>query len=208
MGGAATALTPGGAVFLTSFAESGRELLATTIFEGSTQFASGLSLREASEEAMEALEASSLDYYTALRNALYEIDRLREKGLTEAEFELTRDFLLNYSKLWVQTQAVRLGFHMDSRFYGMPYYIDEIEKRLAAMSVEDVNRAARKYLSTDNYVAVLVTGPPATWFALSQKGPQGRWLIASWAVFIGVVALFFAHRVGVMIDVLIRHGAG
>jgi phospholipid-binding lipoprotein MlaA len=65
-------LTPGGAVFLSGFAESGSELLATTIFEGSTQFASGLSLRDASGEAMDALEASSLDYYASLRNAFYQ----------------------------------------------------------------------------------------------------------------------------------------
>ena len=65
-------LTPGGAVFLTGFADAGGELLATTIFEGSTQFASGLSLRDASDESMKALEASSIDYYASLRNAFYQ----------------------------------------------------------------------------------------------------------------------------------------
>lgn len=105
----------------------------------------------------------------ALRNALYEIDRLHDKGMTQAELDLTRDFLINYSKLWVQTQASRLGFHMDSRFYGMPYFVDEIEKRLQAMTVEEVNRAARKYLSTDSYVAVLVTGNAEELKAQLQK---------------------------------------
>jgi zinc protease len=46
---------------------------------------------------------------------------------------------------------------MDSRYYGMPYYIDEIQSRLKKMTVNDVNAAIKKYLSTDNYEAILVT---------------------------------------------------
>jgi len=93
----------------------------------------------------------------ALRNALWEVDRLVEKGLTKEEFELTRDFLVNYSKLWAQTLSDRLGFLMDSEYYGMPYYIDEIDRRLAAMSVEEVNRAVKKHIQTARYDAVFVT---------------------------------------------------
>jgi zinc protease len=97
------------------------------------------------------------DAQFALRAALYEVQRLREKGLTQQEFEDTRDFLLNYTKLWAQSLPNRLGFQMDSRFYGTPYYIDEVDRRLKTMKVEEVNAAIRKYLSTDNYDAVLVT---------------------------------------------------
>ena len=46
---------------------------------------------------------------------------------------------------------------MDSRFYGMPYYIDEIDKRLKNLTVDQVNAAIRKYFQTDNYQAVFVT---------------------------------------------------
>jgi len=57
----------------------------------------------------------------------------------------------------VQDLSSRLGYHMDSRWYGMPYFLDEIQSRLARLTVEDVNRAASKYLSTDSFDAVLVT---------------------------------------------------
>ncbi|HSN88208.1 MAG TPA: pitrilysin family protein, partial [Thermoanaerobaculia bacterium] len=97
------------------------------------------------------------DAQFALRAGLYEVQRLRDRGLTKEEFELTRDFLLNYTKLWAQSQDIRLGFHMDSKFYGMPYFIDEADARLKKMTVEDVNAAIRKHLSADNYEAVLVT---------------------------------------------------
>ncbi|HEY0555320.1 MAG TPA: pitrilysin family protein, partial [Thermoanaerobaculia bacterium] len=97
------------------------------------------------------------DAQFALRAALYEIQRLRDEGMTEADFNLSRDFVLNYSKLWAQSLDERLGFTMDSKFYGMPYYIDEIQTRLKSLTVADVNAAIKKYLSTDNYDAVLVT---------------------------------------------------
>jgi zinc protease len=97
------------------------------------------------------------DAQFALRAGLYEVQRLRDQGMTEAEFNLTRDFLLNYSKLFAQSLGDRLGYAMDSRFYGMPYYIDEIQARLPKLTVAEVNAAIKKYLSTDNYQAVIVT---------------------------------------------------
>ncbi len=36
---------------------------------------------------------------------------------------------------------------MDSKFYGMPYYIDEIDTRLKKMTVAEVNAAIKKYLN-------------------------------------------------------------
>jgi zinc protease len=97
------------------------------------------------------------DAQFALRAGLYEVERLRERGLTKEEFELTRDFLVNYSKLWAQSLSDRLGFHMDSEYYGTPYFIDEIDQRLKSMTVEQVNAAVKKYINTDNYEAVIVT---------------------------------------------------
>ena len=97
----------------------------------------------------------------ALRDAIYEVDRLIEKGITEEEFELTRDFVTNYSKLWARTLSNRLAFLMDSSYYDMPYYIDEIDSRLATMTVDEVNAAIRKYLQTENFHGVLVTNNAA-----------------------------------------------
>jgi zinc protease len=93
----------------------------------------------------------------ALRDAIYEVNRLVERGMTQEEFELTRKFVTNYSKLWARTLSNRLGFLMDSEFYGMPYYIDEIDSTLAAMTLDDVNAVIKKYLHTDNFHAVMVT---------------------------------------------------
>jgi phospholipid-binding lipoprotein MlaA len=65
-------LTPGGAFFLSGFTETGSQLVVTTLWQNSTEIAEGFTTREAAGEAMDALEASSLDYYAALRNAYYQ----------------------------------------------------------------------------------------------------------------------------------------
>jgi zinc protease len=101
------------------------------------------------------------DAQFALRGILYELERLIRDGMTSANFELTRSFLTNYTKLWTQTLSDRLGFALDSRYYGMSPFIDEIEQRLAKVSVDDVNRVIRKYLQTANLRIVLVTADAA-----------------------------------------------
>ena len=50
---------------------------------------------------------------------------------------------------------------MDSEFYGMSYYIDEIDSKLAGMTVDEVNAAIAKYLQTENFHGVLVTNSAA-----------------------------------------------
>jgi zinc protease len=97
----------------------------------------------------------------AVRAAIYEVDRLIRDGIGHAEFVLARDFLVGYSKLWARSLGDRLGFHLDSRFFGMPYFIDEIDRRLKAATVDDVNRAIRTYLQTDRFAAVVVTDDAA-----------------------------------------------
>jgi zinc protease len=109
------------------------------------------------------------DAQFALRAGLYEVQRLRDRGLTQEEFALTRDFLINFTKLWAQSLPDRLGFQMDSEFYGTPYFIDEADKRLRAMKVEDVNAAVKKYLNLDNFAAVLITDNAAQVQDMLQK---------------------------------------
>jgi phospholipid-binding lipoprotein MlaA len=65
-------ITPGGQVLLSGFINPGGELLFTVFVEGSTELAEGFATREASGDALAALEASSIDYYAALRSAYYQ----------------------------------------------------------------------------------------------------------------------------------------
>ncbi len=88
---------------------------------------------------------------------MWELKNLVDKGLTREDFENTRKFLINYSKLWVSTMSRRLGYQMDSEFYGTDYYIDAIVKELNSLTLDDVNSAIKKYLHpSDIKIAVVV----------------------------------------------------
>ena len=92
----------------------------------------------------------------AIRAAMREVQLLVEKGMTKDQFQTTRDFVVNYSKLWVQTQSRRLGYVMDSEFYGIPYYVDYVAKQLSTLTVDDVNAAIKKHLQANNYYLAIV----------------------------------------------------
>lgn len=100
----------------------------------------------------------------ALRMAVKELARLVEEGLSEEEFEATRTFLRSYTKLYAQTPASRLGYLMDSGFYGREDYLAELDGLLAGLSMEDVNNAIRKYWQADNMFVTIVTD-------VSEAGP-------------------------------------
>ena len=78
-------------------------------------------------------------------------------GISEENFETTRKYLLNYSKLWVQTASRRLGYLMDSDWYGTGYFIDKIAEELPKLTREDVNAAIKKYLQAENLKVAIIT---------------------------------------------------
>jgi len=98
----------------------------------------------------------------ALRQALRELALLVEHGLSASDFDATREYLLNYSKLYVQTTSRRLGYALDSEFYGTDFFIDEIRSRLTNMTVEDVNAAIVRHLRADNLAIAIVTRDAAS----------------------------------------------
>jgi zinc protease len=93
----------------------------------------------------------------ALRGALWEFDGLLKGGISAADFEATRSFLLNYSKLSTQTLARRLGYAMDGRFYGRRDLVTELADRLPRLTVAQVNAAVRRHLDTQGFKVAIVT---------------------------------------------------
>jgi zinc protease len=93
----------------------------------------------------------------ALRLAIFELERLVRDGMTQEEFERTRTFLKHYSKLWAQDQNRRLGYLMDSRFYGTDDYISTLPAKLDEVTLEQVNAAIRKHLNASNLCVAVIT---------------------------------------------------
>ena len=77
--------------------------------------------------------------------------------MSSKDFEATRTFLRSYIKLYTATPEKELGFLMDSYFYGRKDYIREMDGLLAKLTLDDVNKAIRKYFQTQNMFVTIVT---------------------------------------------------
>jgi zinc protease len=106
----------------------------------------------------------------ALRAALWDFHRLVERGMTKTEFEATRSFLLNYSKLWVQTLSRRLGYRIDGDFYGRKDLVTELADRLPKLTADQVNAAVRKHLKPEGMKVAIVARDAAGLRALLTSG--------------------------------------
>ncbi len=93
----------------------------------------------------------------ALRMALREIDKMISDGISEEDFEATRAFLKSYIRLYIKSPSNQLGYLMDSKMYGRENYIEELDKLLADVTLEDVNNAIKKYFQIDNMKITIIT---------------------------------------------------
>jgi zinc protease len=95
--------------------------------------------------------------HMALRLALYELNKLIENGLSQEEFDSTRDYLSKNVFLMTATQDQRLGYALDSWWFGIPEYTQYMRAQYAKLTRDDVNKALKKYLSAQNLNIVIVT---------------------------------------------------
>jgi zinc protease len=93
----------------------------------------------------------------AMRIALFETQKAIENGLTKEQFETTRDYLMKNVYLMTATQNQRLGYALDSWWYGMPEYTKAMRDAYAKLTVDDVNKAMKKHWSGKNLHVVVVT---------------------------------------------------
>ncbi|MBU2447237.1 MAG: insulinase family protein, partial [Bacteroidetes bacterium] len=100
---------------------------------------------------------SNANRHFSLRMAIREIELLIKNGIPQKDFEETKKFLINYSKLWVQTQSRRLGYQIDSDFYETKYLVDEIAKQMPKITKKQVDDAVKKYLNSKNIKVAVVT---------------------------------------------------
>ena len=93
----------------------------------------------------------------SIRLAIREIEKLINGGMSQKDFEDTREFLKSYIKLYIQEPEERLGYLMDSKFYGRKDFINELDALLTNLTLDDVNNAIKKYWQVDNMYITIVT---------------------------------------------------
>jgi zinc protease len=93
----------------------------------------------------------------ALRIAVHEVEKLVKNGLTREQFEATRTYLTKNVFVMTATQDQQLGYALDSAWYRIPEFTAYMRDGLARLTVEDVNRAIRKHLSSTDLQVVVIT---------------------------------------------------
>ena len=93
----------------------------------------------------------------ALRIAIHELDRLVSDGLTEEDFQATRDYLMKNAYLLTSNQDRQLGYALDQKWYGLGDYATTMRERLGKLTRADVNAAVKKHLQTKDLSVVIVT---------------------------------------------------
>ena len=94
----------------------------------------------------------------ALRAALRELDRLVREGLSEQQFDLTRNFLDKFILNYAPNTMARLGYALDDRFYGIQgSHLEKFRRSMKTLTLQQVNAAVREHLQCQNMHIVLVT---------------------------------------------------
>jgi zinc protease len=96
------------------------------------------------------------DALFATRVAMYEVQRIVDKGMTAAEFESTREYLKKYVAVLTAHQSKALGYALDSVLYKTPPFVEYVRESLDQLSLEDVNAAIKKHFKLDGAEFVFV----------------------------------------------------
>ena len=96
------------------------------------------------------------DALFATRAALHELDKLTREGMSADEFEASRSFLRKFVAILTASSSRRLGYGLDSQWFGTPEFIDYVRQGLDAMTLEQVNAAIRKHMHPDRAQFVFV----------------------------------------------------
>jgi zinc protease len=94
--------------------------------------------------------------HMALRIAVHELDKLVRDGMSEADFQATRNYLMKNVFLLTATQDQQLGYALDSDWYGIGEFTSFMRERLSRLTRDDVNRAVRNHLSATDLAVVIV----------------------------------------------------
>ena len=92
----------------------------------------------------------------ALRIATAELQKLIDNGLSQEDFQTTRDYLMKNVYVMTSTQDQQLGYALDSKWYGTPEYTSYMRNALAKLTRDDVNAAIKRNLSATDLSVVII----------------------------------------------------
>jgi zinc protease len=95
--------------------------------------------------------------HMALRIAVHELQQLIDNGLTPADFESSRRYLMKNVFVMTARQDQQLGYGLDSRWYGIGEFTQYMRDALHKLTVQDVNATIKRHLTAKDLSVVYVT---------------------------------------------------
>lgn len=93
----------------------------------------------------------------ALQEFIYELERIRNLQPAEKEITSTKNYLVGSFQLGLETQSGLAARLMEAELYKLPAdYLETYGQKIMAVTPEDVQRVARKYIDLDNMVVTVV----------------------------------------------------
>lgn len=93
----------------------------------------------------------------ATRGAQHFFEELVQNGIPQERFDVSRQFLGGFTRLWEQTDQRRLGWAIDSRLYGTPDFLDAYRTALTTLTPAQVHAALAQHYSNDRLNYAFVT---------------------------------------------------
>ncbi len=94
---------------------------------------------------------------TAIGEVLKEIERIKTEPVSDRELSSAKSYLTGSFPLRIDSNRKIAGFLTAVEFYGLGLdYVDNYKKFIEAVTKDDILRAAKKYLSTESYILVVV----------------------------------------------------
>lgn len=93
----------------------------------------------------------------AIREILLEFDRIRNEKVSEKDLQNAKNYLNGGFSLSLSTQGGVTNAMVQARMLGLaPDYLEQYRERIAAVTAEQVQAVARKYIRTDTPTIVIV----------------------------------------------------
>ena len=94
---------------------------------------------------------------TAIGEIFKEIERIRTEPVSDRELSDAKSYLTGSFPLRIDSNGKIAAFFIAVEYYGLGMdYIDNYKKYIEAVTKDDIQRVAKKYLHTKNYVLVVV----------------------------------------------------
>ncbi|HKX84623.1 MAG TPA: hypothetical protein VJL58_10425, partial [Pyrinomonadaceae bacterium] len=93
----------------------------------------------------------------SLKEFFYELNRIRDEKVSDAEIEDAKNFLTGVFPIRAETQEGLTNLIVNQQLYGLPDdYLQTYRDNVNAITVEDIARVANKYVTPDSMAIVIV----------------------------------------------------